>query len=328
LSQKVDQFARNFAQHPNLGQVAFHSRRIGIFDVIEAHHFILDVKIQLTAEETAQILVDKIIHGVAGRVLIDVLGQHRAFFILLGGRRNCQQTEILGKRFTMRVLFLYHHFELPQDRLHSLGIAFFTPCVFLSGFFRVRTVFKVDDQFAVVTYLDWIMVMDNKKTLVGIRCFDIAMFAFSRVSNAKMDLERRSVFLTGNDANLVLFTQCTKFLGLPQIKGEIGKIFCRLDIILICIGPVQFDLFTVIRNRKWGCLAGGFSRVVTTREKVTSIVIPLEKTIQMIVDIGIAACAVFDSVIFRLGLFNFWGIFRVRHTIFSGGLDFSFNFGL
>ena len=49
LGQKVDQLARDLAQHLDFGQIAFDRRGFCVFNVIEAHDLVLDVEVQLPA---------------------------------------------------------------------------------------------------------------------------------------------------------------------------------------------------------------------------------------------------------------------------------------
>jgi diguanylate cyclase (GGDEF)-like protein len=56
--------------------------RLGL-DVVEVHHLVLDVEVQLAPEEAAQVLVDEVVERVARRVFGQVLFEQRAVRILL-----------------------------------------------------------------------------------------------------------------------------------------------------------------------------------------------------------------------------------------------------
>ena len=61
------------AQHPDLAQVGFSDLEGGIVDVVEEQDFVLDVEVQLAAQEAAQVLVDEVVEGITGGVVVQVL---------------------------------------------------------------------------------------------------------------------------------------------------------------------------------------------------------------------------------------------------------------
>ena len=53
-------------------KILLDARRGLVLDVVQVHDFVLDVEIQLPAQEMPQILVDEIVEGVAGGVAAQV----------------------------------------------------------------------------------------------------------------------------------------------------------------------------------------------------------------------------------------------------------------
>ena len=53
LRKEVDDFARDPADDLDLGQILLDTRRGLVLDVVEVYDFVLDVEVQLTAEEGA-----------------------------------------------------------------------------------------------------------------------------------------------------------------------------------------------------------------------------------------------------------------------------------
>src|SRR5690606_7074364 len=87
LREKVDQVKRDGAQGLNLAQVLLDgSESFSVLHVIQMHDFVLDVKIQLVAQKTAEIFVNEIIGGVARGVLRQVFFKQGALRVFLGRR--------------------------------------------------------------------------------------------------------------------------------------------------------------------------------------------------------------------------------------------------
>ncbi len=98
LCQKINQFPGNFPQNLQPGKIGLHHRGIGIADIIQPHDLVFDVKVQLPAQKAAQILVDEIIHGVPGCVLVDISGQQGTVPVAFGWRRKGENLVIYGAK--------------------------------------------------------------------------------------------------------------------------------------------------------------------------------------------------------------------------------------
>ncbi|KFC51795.1 hypothetical protein GY12_00765 [Micrococcus luteus] len=53
-------------------QVFIHPWGIGSFDIVEADDLVLDIEIQLTTQESTQVFMDEVIHGIACSELTQV----------------------------------------------------------------------------------------------------------------------------------------------------------------------------------------------------------------------------------------------------------------
>ena len=82
LGKKVDDLARNHADDLDLGEVLLDARRGFVLHVVQVHDFVLDVEVQLPAEEGPEVLVDEIVEGVARGVALKVRLQPRIVELL------------------------------------------------------------------------------------------------------------------------------------------------------------------------------------------------------------------------------------------------------
>ena len=65
------------------GQVLFNAGSDFRFDVVQMHHFILDVEIEFPPQKATEVLVDEVIKGVAGSVVGEMFIERGAVWILL-----------------------------------------------------------------------------------------------------------------------------------------------------------------------------------------------------------------------------------------------------
>ena len=93
-----------------------------------------------------------------------------------------------------------------------------------------------DNQFTVFLG-DEILVSKNKDAVLTFSCLHVAMFTLDCINQAKVN------------------THGVSRIARPERKGVITKILARLDVILITVGPVKFDLLPLIGNRinTWLC---------------------------------------------------------------------------
>ena len=83
-----------------LREVLLDARGGLVLDVVEVHHLVLDVEVQLAAQEGAEILVDEVVEGVARGVAVEVHAQPRVVGLGAVGADvlGAQLADPLGKR--------------------------------------------------------------------------------------------------------------------------------------------------------------------------------------------------------------------------------------
>jgi hypothetical protein len=72
LREEVDDLAGDPADDLDLGEVLLDAGGGLVLDVVEVHDLVLDVEVQLPAQEAAEVLVDEVVEGVAGGVALEV----------------------------------------------------------------------------------------------------------------------------------------------------------------------------------------------------------------------------------------------------------------
>ena len=65
-------FPAMLPDHLDLGEVLLDARRGLVLDVVQVHDFVLDVEVELPAQEAAQVLVDEVVEGVASGVAVEM----------------------------------------------------------------------------------------------------------------------------------------------------------------------------------------------------------------------------------------------------------------
>src|SRR5581483_9694647 len=88
LRQEVDELVGDAADGLDLREVLLHAGGRFALDVVDVHHLVLDVEVELAPQEAAQVLVDEVVEGVPRSVVREVLLQERAVRVLLGGPRS------------------------------------------------------------------------------------------------------------------------------------------------------------------------------------------------------------------------------------------------
>ena len=69
----------------DLVQAAFNvGEGVCVLDIVQIHHFVFDVEIQLAAQKSAQIFMDKVIRAVFGGVVGQVFFQQGAVGVFVG----------------------------------------------------------------------------------------------------------------------------------------------------------------------------------------------------------------------------------------------------
>ena len=87
LGEEVDDVVRDAAQGLDEAQVAFQRGEVGgALHIVEVHHFVFDVEIQLAPQETAEVFVNEVIGAVFGGVGGKVFFQQGAVGLFFGGR--------------------------------------------------------------------------------------------------------------------------------------------------------------------------------------------------------------------------------------------------
>lgn len=85
LGEEVDDFMGDGAQGLDEAQVALQRGEVsGALYVIEVHHFVFDVEIQLAPQESAEVFVDEVIGAVFGGVGGKVFFQQGTFRLFFG----------------------------------------------------------------------------------------------------------------------------------------------------------------------------------------------------------------------------------------------------
>ena len=72
LGEEIDDLAGDAADDFDLGKILLDARRGLVLHIVQVHDFVLDVEVQLPAQEAAQVLVDEVVEGVAGGVAVQV----------------------------------------------------------------------------------------------------------------------------------------------------------------------------------------------------------------------------------------------------------------
>ncbi len=90
-----------------------------------------------------------------------------------------------------------------------------------------RAILEVDEEFAGFQLKRADFGQDKASLFAGLG-FDVAVFAFSGVGQAKVDP-------AGVGAGVRL-----------EAEGIIAQIFAGFDVVLVVVGPVEFDFFTVV----------------------------------------------------------------------------------
>ena len=87
MGEEVDDFVRDGAQGLDEAQVAFQRGEVGgALQVVEVHHFVFDVEIQLAPQEAAEVFVDEVVGAVFGGVGGKVFFQQGAVGLFFGRR--------------------------------------------------------------------------------------------------------------------------------------------------------------------------------------------------------------------------------------------------
>ena len=68
----------------DLAEVLLDSGHRVVFDVVEVHHLILDVKVEFSSQEASQVLMDEVVERVPGGVLREMFLNHRAIGVGFG----------------------------------------------------------------------------------------------------------------------------------------------------------------------------------------------------------------------------------------------------
>ena len=77
LRQKGDDLVRHLADGPRSRQRSVQPGRVPYRQIVQVQHFVFQVEVKLSAQETAQILVNEVVEGVLGSVDSQVLVQIR-----------------------------------------------------------------------------------------------------------------------------------------------------------------------------------------------------------------------------------------------------------
>jgi len=77
LRKELDDLAGDAADDLDLGEVLLHPRRALALHIVEVHHLVLDVEVELPPQEAAQVLVDEVVEGVARGVAVEMHAQAR-----------------------------------------------------------------------------------------------------------------------------------------------------------------------------------------------------------------------------------------------------------
>ncbi|ERS81956.1 hypothetical protein Q671_12560 [Halomonas sp. PBN3] len=154
-------------------------QHFSIVDVIQTQDFILDVKIQLAREKATQILMDKIVHGISGCVLLQVLAQQSAALLLVSGRRGSQPFSEGGDAIGEA--------QRRHDDLFSLLEALLLPGGTLARLVRVRPIFELQHQVGALQ-AHRLVVMDDEEALGAL--LHIVMLTFGGVHHTAVHLER------------------------------------------------------------------------------------------------------------------------------------------
>src|SRR5882762_6392781 len=90
---------RNASNGPHARQVLLDARRRFGLDIIEMHDFIFDEEIQLTPQESAEVLVDEVIEGISCSVVREMPIEQGAVRVLVcGSSRSERGQPISGRR--------------------------------------------------------------------------------------------------------------------------------------------------------------------------------------------------------------------------------------
>ncbi len=134
--------------------------------------------------------------------------------------------------------------------------------------------------------------MDHKKSPVLFTGLDIAMLAFGGLHNPEMHFQGIRHINPVKAKLLLLRHTCfpERFQMFLQIDGETGKIFGGLDVVLVCIGPVQLDLFAKIGNCKRCGPTRCFPDKIPPGNKIPIVIVPFKKPVQMVIHIPFQSC--------------------------------------
>jgi len=297
LGEEVDQLAGDLPQDFDLCEVLLGLRHIGGLDVVQSHHLVLDVEVQFASQKAAQVLVDEVVHRVAGGVLTDVLCQQRSIRPFLRRRWGFQDGQVL---FGSRIIQTAEGFEDSRDRfLTAPGL----PGLILAGLVGIGPVLEAHDEIAVLDR-DRIVLVQDEVAFGPIAGLDVAMLALGGRDDEEMHVER---LIGGREKPFGL----PDLRGLGGVEGEVREVLSSLDVILVLVGPVQTDFRAIVGHGVGSGLARCLPAQIPQRHEIAGVVIPLEEAIQVVVNLCLGTRGVFGRSERGFGLLHGLGLFRV-----------------
>ncbi len=172
------------------------------------------------------------------------------------------------------------------NHLFGFSQAFLLPGGRLAGFFMIRTVVELDNEFRQAFIVGFqfqrLCRVDDKETLLAL--LDVIVLTLCGSGQAEVHLQRAG--LCGLEVEAALLAL---FLGLcrAEVEGEVAQRFARLDVVLVFVGPVQHDFAAVIRHGIGGGATVVLGDEVALGHEVAFVVVAAEEAVQVLVDLGI-----------------------------------------
>ena len=175
------------------------------------HDLVLDVEVELAAQEAAEILVDEVVEGIARRVLVELLLEEGTLRVLLGGGGGGKAHE------PGRGGLVAAHL------LRRLGHQRVTVALLWVG-----PVLERDDQLGRAVGADLFadrlgLTQDEAPFLPGRRLSVVALL----VSLHELEVHAPTV---------------------GRLERIVAEVLAALDVVLVVVGPIQLDLFALVRD--------------------------------------------------------------------------------
>ena len=96
----------------------------------------------------------------------------------------------------------------------------------------------------------------------------------------------------------------------------------RLDVVLVCVGPMELHFLAVVGHREGRSLAGRLTGGVAARNEIAVVVVPFEKAVEVVVDLALGGGGILCGLVPGTRFLHLGNTLWLGCPVFSGGLNF------